>query len=69
MLLRKGDNAIGAMQYPDRKRPSVVFVQGNQATVFGTFSNEEAANEFVEKMMVFFGCNVFTKMGGGNEND
>ena len=37
---------IGAMSFPDRKKPCLVVQRGNVGTVIGTFRNVNAVEEF-----------------------
>lgn len=37
---------IGAMNFPDRKRPAFIVERGNTAIVLGTFRNVEMVEEF-----------------------
>lgn len=45
---------IGAMQLPDRKRPSLVIERGNQCIVIGSFNNNTTAIEEFEKGLTEF---------------
>lgn len=37
---------VGAMSFPDRKKPCLVVERGNVATVLGSFIDEERVEEF-----------------------
>lgn len=37
---------IGAMNFPDRKKPCFVVERGNQCVIIGTFSNAECVDCF-----------------------
>ncbi len=45
---------IGAMNFPDRKKPCLVVERGNSCTIIGTFKNEESVEYFGEVLEEFF---------------
>lgn len=51
---------IGAMRFPDRKRPCLVVERGNEAVVIGTFISEERVDYFEKSLREVF--------EGGNDN-
>ena len=47
IVIRKGDLAFGAINYPDRKHPALCITYGNQSNVYGYFRSDELAHEFL----------------------
>jgi predicted transcriptional regulator len=45
------DIGIGAEQLPNRKNRSLVYIEGNKATVIGTVTNEELFTKAVEEIL------------------
>lgn len=41
---------IGAMSFPDRKKPCLVIERGNSALIIGTFTDEQRVNYFGEAL-------------------
>ena len=46
-------------EIPNRKKPCLISIEGCHATVYGTFQNEERANEFFDILTKFL-----EKVGG-----
>lgn len=46
--LRKGNLYLGTRQFPDRKKPSLVFEEGNTAIVLGTIKDESLWEQALE---------------------
>jgi hypothetical protein len=46
---------IGAVSYPDRKRPCLVVQRGNEAVVIGTFSNVSSVLYFEDALKEILG--------------
>lgn len=47
---------IGAYKIPERKKPCLCVEKGNQLTVYGTFSNVAAAENFMNELGRFIGA-------------
>lgn len=47
--------AIGAYHFPDRKKPCLCVRKGGSITVYGTFNNDKAADNFMNELAKFFG--------------
>lgn len=45
------DIGIGTEQLPNRKNRSLVYIEGNKATVIGTVTNEELFTKAVEEIL------------------
>lgn len=54
---------IGAYTFPDRKLPCLCVQRGNEATVYGTFRNVEAADLFMLELAKLVRA---AQEGGGN---
>lgn len=52
--LTKGDLFIGALQLPDRKRPSFVIRVGDQVNILGSFKSEECVEQWVRALIHMF---------------
>jgi hypothetical protein len=48
--------AVGAMTFPDRKRPALVIQRGNQGTVYGYFKSEASADLFMDALAELIGA-------------
>ena len=46
---------IGAMTFPDRKKPCFIVERGNTAIVLGTFRNDKAVDEFEKALRELLG--------------
>ena len=46
---------IGAEQWPDRKRPSLVVQRGNCSNIIGSFKSDECVEFFDAALRVLFG--------------
>lgn len=49
--IRNGDLYLGTRNYPDRKNPTLVYEEGNKATVLGTVRDEETFEEALQKIL------------------
>lgn len=49
------DTAIGVYKFVDRKKPCLCVRKNGSITVYGTFTNDEAAEEFMNEVAEFFG--------------
>jgi hypothetical protein len=47
---------IGAYKFPDRKKPCLCIQDGSSIVVYGIFNNDEAANNFMNKLGEFVGA-------------
>ena len=56
VLTYDGTIKIGAYKIPERKKPCLCIEQGNALTVYGTFIDNNAANEFMDKLGDFVGA-------------
>ena len=52
IVIGKDDVRIGAYNFPDRKRPGLCIQKGNQATVYGYFHDDEAADKFMRELVL-----------------
>lgn len=50
VLTYDGTVKIGAYKIPERKKPCLCIEQGNVITVYGSFIDENSANEFMDKL-------------------
>ena len=48
--IEKNGIFIGAMKFPDRKKPSLVIERGNEALVIGSFIDEKRVGYFEEAL-------------------
>ena len=56
VILDKGsDTAIGVYRFEDRKKPCLCVRKNGSITVYGTFNNDNAADEFMQEVAEFFG--------------
>lgn len=46
---------VGAMSFPDRKKPCFVVERGNEAILLGTFRNVKAVEEFEKALKELLG--------------
>lgn len=44
---------IGVWRFPDRKRPCLCIEKGNEVTIYGTFTSENAARLFMKELGEF----------------
>ena len=51
IIIGRDDVRIGAYNFPDRKRPCLCIQKGNQAAVYGYFSDDDAADEFMQELV------------------
>ena len=49
------DTAIGVYKFEDRKKPCLCVRKKGSIQVYGTFTNEESAEEFMNEVAEFFG--------------
>ena len=56
LALRKGNVEIGALKLRDRKKRCLYSADGNSYEVFGTFTNEDCAEKFMDKLADFVGA-------------
>lgn len=49
--IKKGDMYLGTRQYPDRKKPSLVFEIGNTAMVLGSVKDESLWEKALEEII------------------
>lgn len=49
---------VGAIQYPDRKYPSLVVQRGSQALVVGHFNSEVSVDLFTDALAEILGVEV-----------
>ena len=64
-----GDTRIGAFKFQDRKKICLCVEKGNVCTVYGTFNNEDSANEFMDELGKFLNAEFDhpTEKGGVQE--
>ena len=53
LILTNGEMLIGKYVIPKRKKPCLCIQEGNTIKVYGTFTNEKLAKEFMEKLTEF----------------
>lgn len=63
------DISIGAMKFPDRKKPALCIVEGNTAQVYGYFNNDECATLFMQKLAELLGVKKLNKREDINDDD
>ena len=63
------DVSIGAMKFPDRKRPALCIVEGSTARVYGYFNNNECATLFMQKLAELLGVKKIDKCEAINDDD
>ena len=56
LALRKGNVEIGALKLRDRKKRCLYITDGHSYEVFGTFTNEDCAERFMDKLSEFVGA-------------
>ena len=56
IVLSKGDVRIGAIEYPDRKRPAIIVQKGSSAGVYGYFRNIDQARAFMGELAQLVGA-------------
>lgn len=61
------DISIGAMKFPDRKKPALCIIEGTTATVYGYFRDDYSAETFMQKLAELFGVAMLDKYGKGDE--
>lgn len=57
------DVSIGAMKFPDKKRPALCIVEGSTAQVYGYFNNDECAMLFMQTLEELLGVAMPDKYG------
>lgn len=55
MWIKQGDTLIGWQMIPERKKPVLGIMTGNQYVVYGQFHDAQSAEEFMQKLADFFG--------------
>ena len=55
------DVSIGAMKFPDRKRPALCIVEGNTVQVYGYFNSDECAILFMRTLEELLGVTKLNK--------
>lgn len=53
--IKSGDTMIGYQMIPERKKPVLGIMDGNQYVIYGQFHDEQSAEEFMTKLADFFG--------------
>ena len=53
-----GKTSVGAFKFPDRKKPCLCFRKGNEIVVYGTFTNDEVATDFMNELGKFLGAKI-----------
>lgn len=69
LLLTNGKLKIGAMLFPDRKNPSLVVAEGNQACVYGHFHSIDSAKDFMRILGQMVGAEFETDEKPAQEVD
>lgn len=62
------DISIGAMKFPDRKKPALCVMEGNTVQVYGYFNSDECAILFMRTLEELLGISMPNKDGEGDEN-
>lgn len=62
------DVSMGAMKFPDRKRPALCIVEGNTVQVYGYFNSDDCAILFMQTLEELLGVAMPDKYGEGDEN-
>lgn len=63
------DVSVGAMKFPDRKRPALCITEGSTAQVYGYFNNEECAMLFMQKLAELLEVKKLNKHEAINDDD
>lgn len=58
------DVSIGAVLFPDRKKPSIIIRKGVICEKYGFFKNEAVADLFIEELAKLIGAKMEEKQGG-----
>lgn len=66
---RDKDISIGAMKFPDRKKPALCIIEGTTATVYGYFCDDYSAETFMQKLAKLFGVAKLDKYGEGDKKN
>ena len=66
VLADKNGTAIGVYRIEGRKRPCLCIRKGDKIGIYGTFNNDEVAEEFMDEVAEFFGVTRRVE-GEGNE--
>ena len=61
------DISIGAMKFPDKKKPALCLVEGSTAQVYGCFNNDECAMLFMQKLGELLGVAKLNKREAIND--
>ena len=62
------DISIGAMKFPDKKRPALCITEGSAAQVYGYFNNDECATFFMQKLAELLGVKKSNKCEDINDD-
>ena len=57
------DISIGAMKFPDRKKPALCIKEGSRTQAYGYFNNDGCATLFMEKLGGLLGVTKLNKGG------
>lgn len=63
------DIGIGAMKFPDKKRPALCITEGNTAQVYGYFNSDECAILFMRTLEELLGVTKLNKREDINDDD
>ena len=66
-VLRKGDIEIGAFMFPDRRKPILGIMIGNEIISFGTFHNKGCADDFMLELAEFVGAEPESEVQDNDE--
>lgn len=55
-VITDGTTKVGVFKVPERKKPALCIEVGNKRDVYGYFSNEKAANEFMDRLVKMVGA-------------
>ena len=61
------DISMGAMKFPDKKKPALCIVDGGTAQVYGYFNNDECATLFMQKLGELLGVKKIDKCEAIND--
>ena len=63
MFVKKDDTMIGYQMIPERKKPVLGIMTGNQFVVYGQLHDKKSAEEFMKKLADFFGVERMAEDG------
>jgi hypothetical protein len=55
-VLTDGKTSIGAVMFPDRKRPCLCVERGNECVIYGHFNGPESAEKFMHELAQLVGA-------------